>query len=166
MNSVKLKYCPMVPEEPQPESRLTQWSLGIAMFAAFVIPFILLLTSARYRVFVAQAKHTLESVSPTNVKFKREMLPFEEPTNVQKENHSSQPAFLARDRGGCDLGRALHPVCVSAHAAEDHCAEVKEIRIDAVRCQSDEDARKDCASSRTANPSRTSEPRLATARAR
>lgn len=58
-----VKYCPMVPEEPQPESRMTQWSQGIAMFAAFVIPFILLLTSARYRVFLAQAKHKIEAVS-------------------------------------------------------------------------------------------------------
>lgn len=61
MNHVK--YCPIVPEDPQPESRMTQWSLGIAMFAAFVIPFLLLFTSARYRVFVAQAKHRLEAVS-------------------------------------------------------------------------------------------------------
>ena len=59
----RVKYCPIVPEEPQPESRLTQWSLGIAMFAAFVIPFILLLASARYRVFLAQAKHKFGVVS-------------------------------------------------------------------------------------------------------
>jgi hypothetical protein len=58
-----VKYCPIVPEEPQPESRMSQWSQGIAMFAAFVIPFILLLTSARYRVFLAQAKHQIEVVS-------------------------------------------------------------------------------------------------------
>lgn len=58
-----VKYCPTVPEEPPPESRMKQWSMGIAMFAAFVIPFILLLTSARYRVFVAQAKHQIEVVS-------------------------------------------------------------------------------------------------------
>ncbi len=61
----RVKYCPIVPEDPQPESRLTQWSLGIAMFAAFVVPFLLLFSSARYRVFVAQAKHQLEVVSQT-----------------------------------------------------------------------------------------------------
>ncbi|QDU28783.1 hypothetical protein ETAA8_38880 [Anatilimnocola aggregata] len=47
--------------QPEPETRpssLGKWALGIAMFAAFVIPFLLLIASARYRVFVAQAKHT------------------------------------------------------------------------------------------------------------
>lgn len=59
----RVKYCPIEPEEPRPASRMTQWSLGLAMFAAFVMPFLLLFTSARYRVFVAQAKHKLEAVS-------------------------------------------------------------------------------------------------------
>lgn len=81
-----IKYCPMVPEEPQPQSRMTQWSLGIAMFAAFVIPFILLLTSARYRVFVAQAQHAINAVTPASANFNRDRHPLEVPSHAQK-NH-------------------------------------------------------------------------------
>lgn len=48
-----LRYVPV--EEP-PQRTATQWSLGIAMFAAFVIPFVLLITSVWYRDFVFQTK--------------------------------------------------------------------------------------------------------------
>ncbi len=51
----KVTYLPHVPEEAPPPSAATQWSFGIAMFAAFVLPFVLLLTSARYRLFADQA---------------------------------------------------------------------------------------------------------------
>ncbi len=81
-----VKYCPIVPEEPQPEPRMTQWSQGIAMFAAFVIPFILLLTSARYRVFVAQAQHALDAVTPVEAKFPDVLRPWKAPSHDQK-NH-------------------------------------------------------------------------------
>lgn len=50
-------------EEPKKAQISTQWSLGLAMFAAFVIPFVLLTTSARYRGFVVQAKNRIEHVS-------------------------------------------------------------------------------------------------------
>jgi hypothetical protein len=56
-----IKYVPTVLEDPPEPSKVTQWSLGIAMFAAFVIPFVLLASSARYQVFVAQAKHKLNT---------------------------------------------------------------------------------------------------------
>lgn len=49
----------VVPLEEQPKKPATHWSLGLAMFAAFVVPFLLLLTSTRYQVFVAQAKAKL-----------------------------------------------------------------------------------------------------------
>ena len=51
----RVNYLPTIPEEPAPPSPVTQWSFGIAMFAAFVLPFVLLLTSARYRLFADQA---------------------------------------------------------------------------------------------------------------
>ncbi|WP_254508910.1 hypothetical protein [Anatilimnocola floriformis] len=56
MSRDRIKYCPMEPFEPQPESAVSQWSFGIAMFAAFVIPFVLLFASARYRLFADQAR--------------------------------------------------------------------------------------------------------------
>jgi hypothetical protein len=46
----------VVPIEEQPKPTTSQWSLGLTMFAAFVVPFLLFATSARYRVFLAQAK--------------------------------------------------------------------------------------------------------------
>lgn len=52
---MRVSYVPTVPEDPAPPSPVTQWSSGIAMFAAFVLPFVLLLTSARYRLFADQA---------------------------------------------------------------------------------------------------------------
>lgn len=59
-----IKYVPVVPEEPQLESTaVTQWSLGIAMFAAFVIPFLLLFTSARYRAVLHNTQQKLGFVS-------------------------------------------------------------------------------------------------------
>lgn len=61
-----IKYVPTVLEDPPEPSKATQWSLGIAMFAAFVIPFVLLASSARYQVFVAQAKHAFQSFSQTS----------------------------------------------------------------------------------------------------
>ena len=61
--SARIKYCPVVPEDPQPESAVSQWSLGIAMFAAFVIPFVLFVTSARYRLFVDQARISFEQIT-------------------------------------------------------------------------------------------------------
>jgi hypothetical protein len=82
----RIRYCPIVPEEPQPQSRMTQWSLGIAMFAAFVIPFILLLTSARYRVFVAQAQHAIDAVTPVSAKYNRDLRPLEVPSHAQKDH--------------------------------------------------------------------------------
>jgi hypothetical protein len=52
----KVKYVPTIPADPPPPaSTVSQWSFGIAMFAAFVIPFVLLVTSARYRLFADQA---------------------------------------------------------------------------------------------------------------
>jgi len=60
---IRVSYVPLTPEELKPEPKATQWSLGIAMFAAFVIPFVLLFASARYRVFVAQARHQFETVT-------------------------------------------------------------------------------------------------------
>lgn len=51
----KVTYLPHIPEEAPPPSPVTQWSFGIAMFAAFVLPFVLLLTSSRYRLFADQA---------------------------------------------------------------------------------------------------------------
>lgn len=60
MNYIKIKYVPTVPDEPEPESTsVTQWSLGIAMFAAFVIPFVLLFASVRYRAAVNHAQQKL-----------------------------------------------------------------------------------------------------------
>ena len=56
-----IKYLPIIPPEPPEDTAATKWSQGIAMFAAFVIPFVLLLTSSRYRVFIAQAKHKLQT---------------------------------------------------------------------------------------------------------
>ena len=56
-----IKYIPIIPEDPPEPTPISKWSQGLAMFAAFVIPFVLLLTSSRYRVFVAQAQHTLQS---------------------------------------------------------------------------------------------------------
>jgi hypothetical protein len=53
-------------EEPKKDQSSTQWSMGLAMFAAFVIPFVLLITSTRYRGFVAQAKAKIEHVSRTS----------------------------------------------------------------------------------------------------
>ena len=58
-----IKYLPVIPPDPPEEMAATKWSQGIAMFAAFVIPFVLLLTSSRYRVFIAQAKHKLQTFS-------------------------------------------------------------------------------------------------------
>jgi hypothetical protein len=56
-NYIKINYVPTVLEEPQPESTsVSQWSVGIAMFAAFVIPFVLLFASARYRAAVNYAQ--------------------------------------------------------------------------------------------------------------
>jgi len=49
-------------EEAKKKSIGNNWLLGIAMFAAFVIPFLLLVTSARYRVLVAQAKYQFETL--------------------------------------------------------------------------------------------------------
>ncbi|WP_425613869.1 hypothetical protein NA78x_003713 [Anatilimnocola sp. NA78] len=48
------------PEEEPKQKPMGNWLVGIAMFAAFVIPFLLLVTSARYRVLIAQAKHQFE----------------------------------------------------------------------------------------------------------
>ena len=59
----RVNYLPTIPEEAPPPSAVTQWSFGIAMFAAFVLPFILLLTSARYRLFADQAILKLRGVS-------------------------------------------------------------------------------------------------------
>jgi hypothetical protein len=53
----------IIPIEDKPKQTATQSSLGIAMFAAFVVPFVLLVASTRYRTFVAQARATLETVS-------------------------------------------------------------------------------------------------------
>jgi arginine/lysine/ornithine decarboxylase len=61
-----IKYIPIVPEDPPEDTAATKWSQGIAMFAAFVIPFVLLLTSARYRVFIAQANHKLQSFTQSS----------------------------------------------------------------------------------------------------
>jgi uncharacterized membrane protein len=52
----------VIPLEEKPKPAATQWSVGIAMFAAFVIPFVLLVSSGRYRTFVAQAKAKIEHV--------------------------------------------------------------------------------------------------------
>jgi hypothetical protein len=51
----------IVPFEEKPKPATTQWSLGLAMFAAFVIPFLLLLSSTRYRDFLLHAKARLEA---------------------------------------------------------------------------------------------------------
>lgn len=61
-----IKYVPVVHEDPPEDTTATKWSQGVAMFAAFVIPFVLLLTSHRYRVFIAQAKHKLQSFGQTS----------------------------------------------------------------------------------------------------
>jgi hypothetical protein len=57
----KISYLPHVPEPAPPPSAVSQWSFGIAMFAAFVLPFVLLVTSARYRLFADQAVLMLRS---------------------------------------------------------------------------------------------------------
>jgi hypothetical protein len=59
----RVSYLPHVPEEAEPEAPVTRWSYGIAMFAAFVLPFILLITSARYRLFADQAFLRLRGTS-------------------------------------------------------------------------------------------------------
>lgn len=60
-----VKYVPTVLEDPPEPSQASKWSVGIAMFAAFVIPFVLLVSSARYQVFVAQAKHAFNTFGQT-----------------------------------------------------------------------------------------------------
>ncbi len=52
-----LRYLPI--EEPPPR-KAAQWSLGIAMFAAFIMPFVLLSTNAKYRELVVQATAKFE----------------------------------------------------------------------------------------------------------
>ena len=56
-----------VPVEEPPKRSATQWSLGIAMFAAFVLPFVLLVSSAPYRQFVAQTKAKLVKTQPETI---------------------------------------------------------------------------------------------------
>ena len=56
-----------VPDEEPPKRSATQWSVGIAMFAAFVLPFVLLIASAPYRQFLAQTKAKL--VKTQQIKF-------------------------------------------------------------------------------------------------
>lgn len=51
----------VLPLDEKPKPVTTQWSLGLAMFAAFVVPFLLLLTSTRYQVFIAQARAKLSA---------------------------------------------------------------------------------------------------------
>ena len=63
-NYIKINYVPTVLEEPQPESSVSQWSVGIAMFAAFVIPFVLLFSSVRYRAAIHVAQQKLGIVAP------------------------------------------------------------------------------------------------------
>ena len=59
----RVSYLPHVPEAAPLPSAVPQWSFGIAMFAAFVLPFVLLLTSARYRLFADQAILKLRGAS-------------------------------------------------------------------------------------------------------
>jgi hypothetical protein len=56
----KLHIIPI--EEPKADQSSTQWSIGLTMFAAFVMPFVLLMVSARYQTFVARASARMSEV--------------------------------------------------------------------------------------------------------
>jgi hypothetical protein len=65
-------------EEPPKKPETTAWSVGLAMFAAFVMPFVLLMISARYQGFVARSIDRMSEVDSWGVgKFR-----FSRPANV------------------------------------------------------------------------------------
>lgn len=63
-----VRYVPIdAPAEEPLKAKTSQWSIGIAMFAAFVLPFVLFAASARYRIFVAQAKARIATIQNAQV---------------------------------------------------------------------------------------------------